>query len=528
MIQTKPADVNHRKKPRRHFYLIMWLMVLIPAAILIYLFAGPIREGSGRLFFQYAVKYLPRSLRKAVFNQLAAEVSGIYDTVPEPEVGRILQRNVIKMNGRAEIISNNAGMRDRRNYIPKRDNVYRIVCLGDSFVFGEGGKEEDRLGNQLEEMLGRLDITGEGKPIEVYSLGIPSWSTINEARYLTSRLSSYDPDLIIIIMASNDLGDSHGVTGSGTLTMTFSPEQRKEGSGIFPVYAPYIFGFLKTNFLIYDLGPECRARWKKAFDALKRMEELQLSRHKKMMILVLDHPYFVPVVAFYHDQYHLQVPLLISNYLMEKDAILPHDPHPNRRGHRILANHLLHLLARLGWLKINAEDLPPHHPDLNLQTEHPIKKEEIVELRRELAERFLPEGINFQRLREDDLEAILGGVLPAKFPPYALESAPFGTVKSGLLLKRRPGASRVIIEIETPPFPELYPFKLDMYLQGCLKSTLSLPTITDAGRHILAGEIPPLSDEEPAIEVLFRANSYWSEIDDARMKSYRLLSIRQE
>lgn|GEM_PF-6771298 len=339
-----------RNKPRWQFYLIMWIMVLIPSLLMVYLFLGPIREVSGRLFFQYAVKYLPRSLQEAVLNQLAAKASGIYDTVPEPEVGRILQRNVIKMNGRVEIVSNNAGMRDHRTYLSKPNSIYRIVCLGDSYVFGEGGKEEDRMGNQLEEMLERLKITGEGKPIEVYSLGIPSWSTINEATYLTSRLSAYDPDLIIIIMVNNDLGDSLGVTGFGTATNAFSPEYRKEGSGIFPIYAPGAFGVLKSNFLVYDLGPECRTRWKKAFNSLKRLEELQRSRHKKMLILVLDHPYFVPLAIFYHDQYHLQAPLLISSYLMEKDAILPHDPHPSRRGHEILANHLLHQMAHLGWI----------------------------------------------------------------------------------------------------------------------------------------------------------------------------------
>jgi hypothetical protein len=171
---------------------------------------------------------------------------------------------------------------------------------------------------------------------------------------------------------------------------------------------------------------------------------------------------------------------------------------------------------------------PPLHPDLNLQIKHPIKKEEIIGLRKKLAERFLPEGIDFQRLQEDDLEAILGGVIPAEFPPHALESPPFGTVKSGILLKKKPNTSRVIIEIEIPPFPELYPFRLDMYLQGCLESTLSLSATADAGRHTLSGEIPPLNNEEPAIEVVLRASSYWSGIDDARMKSYRLLSIRQE
>ena len=503
-------------------------MVLIPAALMIYIFSGPIREGSGRVFFQYATKYLPRSLQRAVLNQLAAEVRGIYDAVPEPDVGRILQRNIIKMHGRTEIVSNNAGMRDRRTYFSKPNNIYRIVCLGDSYVFGEGGKEEDRLGNQLEEILERIGSTGEGKPIEVYSLGISSWSTINEATYLTSRLSDYDPDLIVIFMVSNDLGSTLGVTGYGSATNIFSPEYRKDGSGIFPIYAPQKFGVLKSNFLSYDLGPECRMRWKKAFKALKRLEKLQFARNKEMLLLVLKNPYFIPLVIYHHNQWQLQTPLLITDYLMEKEAILPHNPHPSRRGHEIIANHVLHFLARSGWLEVKEDELLPLHPNLNLQIKHPIKKEEIIALRKKLAERFLPDGIDFQRLVIDDLEAILGGIIPAKFPPHALESPPFGTVKSGILLKRKPDASRVIIEIETPPFPELYPFRLDMYLQGDLKATLSLSTTAEAGKHTLSGEIPPLDDEEPEVEILLRVNSYWSEINDARMKSYRLLSIRQE
>lgn len=119
-------------------------------------------------------------------------------------------------------------MRSKLRFTPKGQDKYRIVCLGDSCVFGTGGKEEDRFGNQIEDILNGLGVTVDGKAIEVYSLGVPSWTAVNESTYLSSRITEYAPDVVLALMISNGTG----VLGTGHVTARFSPQHRRLGSGV--------------------------------------------------------------------------------------------------------------------------------------------------------------------------------------------------------------------------------------------------------------------------------------------------------
>jgi len=515
------------RQPPRVFYFLMWLLVLLVAVGVFLAARRTLVELAGRCFFRYAAEYLSPQYRDLLVRELAEQVSGIYDAIPEPDVGRILQKNVSKRHGGVEVACNNAGLRDRRRYGPKSPGVFRVVVLGDSYVFGSGGREEDRLGNQLEEQLALQADPAGGRRVEVYSLGVPSWSTLNEVRYLSARLSAYDPDLIVVFMVGNDFGSSLGVTGYGSITRAFSPEYRADGSGVFSVYASQAFGVMESNCLDYDLGPECRGRWRKAFAALKRLENLQSGRGKRMLLVVLKNREFLPLVFFHHRRQGLHSPLLVSDYLMEPKAVLPADPHPSRFGHRLLAAHILHFLAERDWLEVDESRLAPLHPALELTAAHPVEWKKIAAHRRRLAREHLPESIDFRRLRGRDLKAVLGGLIPAAPPPRALDSPPYGTLKTGVLLLPRPGASRVVVELEVPPLPELYPFRLDVHLQGRPAAVLELPNVVEAGKQVLRADIPDL-EGEPALEVVLRTSSYWAGIADPRMKSYRLLEIRQE
>lgn len=138
--------------------------------------------------------------RERVYARLAQQVGGVWDSVPEPKVGRMLQRNIKKTYNEALLVSNSAGLRDEREYVRKDKNTFRIVLLGDSFVMGAGGPERNRLGTQMEAMLEDLYGTIGGKTIEVYSVGLGSWNMMAEATYLSSRLSAYQPDIIIAIL----------------------------------------------------------------------------------------------------------------------------------------------------------------------------------------------------------------------------------------------------------------------------------------------------------------------------------------
>ncbi len=73
-----------------------------------------------------------------------------------------------------------------------------------------------------------------------------------------------------------------------------------------------------------------------------------------------------------------------------------------------------------------------------------------------------------------------------------------------------------------PQRTELYPFELLMRINGAPAATLHLESTDQAGTHWITGRLPALEPEDWAIEVALETRSYFSGIDDHRMKSFRL------
>ena len=463
--------------------------------------------------------------RRALYGLLAQDAPGLWEVVPDPAVGRILQPNTTNEFKGAEVVSNNAGMRSRRPYVEKPEGVYRVVCLGDSYVMGAAGPEEDRWGDQIEEILRELAVRVDGREVEVYSLGLGSWTALNEASYLTRRLSAYDPDLVLVMMASNDISDTAGVMGIGTTTKAFTPEYRQAGSGVLHNGWPQVLGFPGVNMLRWAIGSQSQRRWEAAFAAWRRLEMLLHQRGARMLLGVLDRgndELFVELVKYYHARSGMESPLLITNYFDER---LEHDGHPNREGHRLLASHYLHTAAGSGWLPVRDSELPPLHPRLSTRTQHPADPERIAELKKQAVDGNLEEAIVFDRLTRGVALGILGGVYPGDGEGAASSHA-FGSPKSAFLLRRAVGARKLVLEIEVPPRDELFPFELEMQLDGTPAATLRLRTTSDAGRRTLEAALP--DPEGPAVEVTLTTDSHWSTIEDPTMRSYRLIAVRQE
>jgi hypothetical protein len=170
----------------------------------------------------YMAANLDEQSRNELYEELAKSEGTLWDTVPDVLVGRLAKRQGEFRYKQSVVRTNNAGLRSALPYTLKRPGVFRIVCLGDSMVFGEGGLEEDRFCDQVERFYSEQGIRPDDKRIETYALGLPSWTLLQEARYLSRRLTAYDPDLIVVLTTANDITDSFGVTGKGTLTTKFT------------------------------------------------------------------------------------------------------------------------------------------------------------------------------------------------------------------------------------------------------------------------------------------------------------------
>ncbi len=97
---------------------------------------------------------------------------------------------------------NGHGFRDHE-FKPKKDDVFRIMVVGDSLTFGEGVRLEDTYPKVLEGLL-----QDQGLSVEVLNLGVNGYDVKDEVALLNSRLNLFFPDMVIWGFFINDI--SHG------------------------------------------------------------------------------------------------------------------------------------------------------------------------------------------------------------------------------------------------------------------------------------------------------------------------------
>jgi hypothetical protein len=526
------------------------IMLAIPTAFLVgsvVVFLPKIKAGLRAQLLQHMANNLTEKERQAIYHLISqqfAQGTNFWDAVPDPDVAELALRSRTAVYSGVEARINNAGMRAAHDFSAKPKGVFRIVCLGDSFVFGMGGLEEDRFCNQLEAFYRDHHVSVGGKAIEAYAVGLPGWSLVQEATYLATRITSYDPDVIIELTVSNDITDDYGVSGVGGLTTMFSPENRALGSATFFNELNILFGdnggglgdcACWWSALAYDLSPESHRRWDKALFRLKRLVELQQARGKHIVVSAMtwgatDKPdFYASLFQTRFASASIRAPFVMTSFLPTPATQLAHDSHPNRLGHRLLRDQYIHILNRLGWVTVPDTVLP----ELDKRT--PVKLNPALDRSRSLVAGFrqrylkdLRDTIDFSALSPEGTRAFLGGLLPEKVPAHDQQRSPWASLHAAFLLRRpqdRP-LKGVEVEIWIPPLPELFPFSLKLLLDGAPAADTLFERPNTTGHYRISGapRVPPFFDQ--VVEVTLETGSYFSTIDDARMLSYQLLRAR--
>lgn len=102
-------------------------------------------------------------VKRAVVDQLIAQSPGVFDSFPDPMVGRVLQPAMTDRVVTGGVLSSNEwGMRERSYALPKPAGTIRIVLLGDSYVYGPGMAPDQRCGGFLERAV--RERAGAGEP----------------------------------------------------------------------------------------------------------------------------------------------------------------------------------------------------------------------------------------------------------------------------------------------------------------------------------------------------------------------------
>lgn len=100
-----------------------------------------------------------------------------------------------------EVTKNSLGFREREFSSQKAPNTYRLMAIGDSYLFGTGLAEEERFSNKLEEI---LNSTPSATTFEVLNFGALGANTQKEARILEQHIEFTDPDRILVAFCFND------------------------------------------------------------------------------------------------------------------------------------------------------------------------------------------------------------------------------------------------------------------------------------------------------------------------------------
>ena len=98
--------------------------------------------------------------------------------------------------------TNSDGFRTKEFY-PKLKDKFRILLLGDSFVFGMNANDNETLAFNLEKKY-QNKIS---KNIEVFSLGVTGYSGLNYLGIARTYFEYLNPDLVIICIDQSDLND---------------------------------------------------------------------------------------------------------------------------------------------------------------------------------------------------------------------------------------------------------------------------------------------------------------------------------
>lgn len=122
---------------------------------------------------------------------------------PEPteEIGFVLKPNHYFNLKKYKFRTNRLGFRIADNIaFEKNEDVFRVVVLGDSIVFGYGTIEAFTISSRIEQYLNRYNIPGK-KNVQALNLAVPGYNMTQYLAVLKKYGLKYKPDVIVVGLA---------------------------------------------------------------------------------------------------------------------------------------------------------------------------------------------------------------------------------------------------------------------------------------------------------------------------------------
>jgi lysophospholipase L1-like esterase len=263
---------------------------------------------------------------------------------------------------------NSLGIRDYEILTSKPLRTYRIFIFGGSHPFGLGVDYEDTYAKQLEKMLSEINLKSI-KEVQVINAAIPGFSSLQVLRFLKRDIVSYQPDLVIIDVGTNDMIE---LTDNWPLSDSQIPivsSFRCKISNI--LYRSSFFWHYRKflNRFFYKSLPtnarQIKAVTKKKTrlspqeynENAKRMAEL--ARNKRFEILFLTQMVINPEGKLIDPLkgYYIEPRIDIFKYFKQKEKninkYMLDNIHASKLGHRRIAEILFDYLTKEELIKIN-------------------------------------------------------------------------------------------------------------------------------------------------------------------------------
>lgn len=275
------------------------------------------------------------------------------------------------------LTTSDEGFRGRDVPLPRPAGVYRIVGIGDSYMFGQGVSDDETYLARLADP--ETDLV-RGRRVETVNLAVPGYNTVMEVERLRERIARLEPDLLLIEIVGNDLDlpnflwsavDPWTLRRSFLLDFVRQRLSAREGQKV-PVAglaeAPHE-GEGSAETFARDaaqvppqyasmVGPSA---FEKAIEGLA-----EAAGERGVPVLALTHGVWfedamlktlkdrrIPVLVLRSALRQRARALGAPDYARSPLALSPADLHPSALGHRVIAEELA------GWLKPRLAERPP-------------------------------------------------------------------------------------------------------------------------------------------------------------------------
>ncbi len=195
----------------------------------------------------------------------------------------------------------------------KPGDVTRILLLGDSWLFGWFLKEEDRIGNRLQEL---IDEKLPSQKYEIVTAALPGWNVQCEAAFLKNHIHRIDPDYILWETMANDVLDAGGASPPGILTRFYSPQS--------PIQTPFT-----------TLGKLINYPMPFVLNRIRRNFNFMVSSYERydvpILVFSVDVDPALYSMALGKDTFPFPIVLLPETYKHDRERawIKPNDFHPS-------------------------------------------------------------------------------------------------------------------------------------------------------------------------------------------------------